>query len=341
MPPSSIFSSRNRARPREAAKAWIATGIVLACVEGALRFGLDDLYGREPESYDGHFRAVEEQVLRHGPAAEVLVMGDSRAMVAVMPTLLEAELLRHGRKWRVANLGVMAGTPYDMWRLIQRNPRPVGKAKHLIYFVEPLPWSKAGRVDSMGKWSDLIRAHGIGGVKHALFKTYSARAHLKDLVVDRWRGVAPVASAPDSYGRLVSFAVSERGPSEYPQRAVERRARRLLSNYEPKEFQIEYFLRIAAWCQANRVNLILLQLPKRPEFDAVLRSGYADAISRYDALLGDLEARGHRVVKLSRRQLALAPEDFHDADHLANSGARKSTRFVAAHLLGARAASAQ
>ncbi len=342
MPPSSTSSSSAPAlRAGPCARAWLATGVAVACAELALRIALPALLAWQPLSYHGQLLAVEARVLGAGPPPDVLVMGDSRAMVAVMPRVLETDLRRAGRSWRVANVSLSAGTPYDMWKLIERNADALGRVKHLVYFVDAFSWSTIGRVQSVGSAAELFRAEGIDALADLLFRTHAFRAQIKNWAADRWRGIAPRALALDAYGRAVDFAVSERGPAAFPRRAAERRVRRLLGNFAPRPFQVAYFQRIADWCEGSGAELTLFELPRRREYDDALEALHPGVVARYDALLGDLEARGHRVLKLSRRQLALTPEDFHDADHLANSGARKSTRFVAAHLVGKRAASAQ
>ena len=132
--------------------------MALACAEVAVRMALPQLLAADPSSYHGQLLAVEARVLGQGPPTDVLVMGDSRAMVAVMPRVLEADLRRAGRSWRVANVGLSAGTPYDMWKLIERNPAAFERVRHAVYFVDAFSWSSKGRVHSLGSAREVIQA---------------------------------------------------------------------------------------------------------------------------------------------------------------------------------------
>lgn len=316
-------------RARHCAVAWGVTLCLLIGAETALRVHGEELFAREARSFDGHFHTVEREVLRRGAPPEVLVMGDSRAMVAVLPRRLEAELQHSGVRGRVANLGLSSGTPFDMWKLLERNPDVLEDVRVIVYFVDAEAWTAPGRVASLGSLSEQLAARGSDALLPALFQSFAARAQILELVQDRYRGEPGSRLELDHQGRAVDFEVSPRGPEQYAKVAAGRRATGLLSDYAPRRHQLDSFLRIASWCAERGSELLLLQLPTRPEYDAAVAERHPEVAPAYRAVLAELAERGLPVRRLTRGMLELAPHDFHDADHLADSGAEKSTRFVA------------
>jgi len=329
---SSSESRDGWSQARHCAVAWLATCVLLAGVEVGLRMNAEDLFAREARSFDGHFHLVEREILRAGAPPSVLVMGDSRGMVAVLPRRLEAELDGHGIRGRVANLGLSSGTPFDMWKLIERNPHAVSEVAAVVYFVDAFAWSAPGRVESLGSPRERLAARGSAALLPLLFQSHAARAQLRELLEDFVGGVAASRIPLDRHGRAVDFEVARHGPESYTAFAANQRATRLLSDYAPKAHQLESFLKIAHWCAERRIELVLLELPTRPEYDAAVAERFPRVTAQYGQLLETLASRGLPVRKLTREMLELVPHDFQDADHLSDSGAEKSTRYVAGSL---------
>jgi len=353
------FAPRLRPRRAIAATAYLQRNRTVALfLVGLITLDLSvglfhDLWQRHsPDDYAWRVQACQER------RPDLVLVGGSPVAEGLNPSVVAGtDSDRHG-----FNLGMSGGTTSDFYHaVIHACPAP---PRVLVYGItasdlndsrgEPhgphslMTWNDlAGWVRTRPEASEWVVRHFLRGklerISNLFHYRYSIRLWAAIKVNDAFPGGSPLTLKEAEEQRdYAAGLVSGNGYS--PLKGFEHahfsefkkigaKGTRFdhlhyLHNYRTGS-HLKYLTKLIDWCEANRVTLILLDMPVTADLERM----YAKEFAEFRLRLGEVEReRGLRVLRPTRAELRLEDEQFADLIHMNRDGANRLSTWLASKL---------
>lgn len=297
--------------------------------------------------------------LQHYGAAEVAIVGSSRAREGLPAPEVRSALEGRAKKWRVANYSLVGATGGDVEivvkRLLEAEPPP----RVIAYGVEIVAFEKGFR-DGLTKkapyiWrlSDALDARSRVGPQADRFLARAIRNSISDLsFLFRLRPEFYEALQQPTYSKLekkLDRIFSYKGGDKNPlrgdltksQKGANRNVSRNVSDKHVKEYLkpdygpglwpnlalIERIESIATMAKAAGVELLLIEVPLSPQLQRNLPEGTLQTF--YEQMEGISDRQHVPFVRVSDLDTEFPQGDFREQSHLNFKGGRKLARLWA------------
>lgn len=327
-----------------AKKRWLGSGALIA---GGLfvlgRLAAEPL--RTLGHYDGRameaFAAVEHYGLRKKPLdPQVAFFGSSQTFWGLVPEVIGRASGHDPDELRV--LGVEAGTPFDMWNLIRRNPAYFDNLKLAVVEVNPVMMQTS-------KEGDPRLQHSIS--QHATLEERNLLHHRDERLKQQAEWLLPLTSARHSLRSVfLALADPKEGAELYPcpegrihpagdwymrnAGAVTKRSlvpaevatRRLVGSkgWKPSVLQDRCLKKVMAWMGEHGIPVLIHQFPLHPEVVDLIRNDtqFHHCYAQYSAYVESLRPKAAGMVRLLHPdECGAGRSGMADRMHLNESGA--------------------
>jgi hypothetical protein len=327
--------------------AIVALGVFLAG-----RMALEPV--RTLPQFDGKgmdpYGAVETFRLRLDPKPfSVALFGSSVSIWGVLSERVAEGLGLPNEQ--VRKLAVVGGTPFDHWKLIERNPEEFSESR--VALIELNPRMMHPDMESDQRIRFTLSQHATWSERETLHRRherYFQRAEMALPVISVRRSlrsaflncVQPVHGTrvyPKPDARLFPFIgwhVAE-GAAPYFRDIIPAHtaARRLVANWQCSRFQDQCLRKTLAFFREKGVRVILYQLPVHPDVAAQIRSDpkYAAGYAKYLAYVETLGVPPeHRIQHVDIADSGVPLRGMRDLTHFNEIGANIYSQWLGAHL---------
>ncbi|WP_027415552.1 hypothetical protein [Aneurinibacillus terranovensis] len=331
-------SGSDQTKPNRKRQTWWMRGLIWALLLLVLSeifiFRNPAIYGAIPASSVGQITDLEKRLARQDRAKiKMVIFGDSQSMDALRPPMLAK---RYGLKPdEMFNLSVSGGKPVDMLRLYEKVMDTLPNVKYAILAVNEHQLNNRNylddtkfrynatlleRLETPGftnkadlAFGWLLYSYGMRGVWTQMLPLY-LKGQLPqppdDHYAYRW-GLPPVEKIERNHiGPAYSKVVADRW----------------MANYQVEGPQTTAFEKVLAGLSSRGIKWTILQLPRTPEFERLMKETYGPQQKAFR----DLEARlaqqyGEKFVVIPP---VLGDEYFRDANHVNKRGAERVAGYV-------------